>query len=131
MPYEFKLLDNNPHSILVTFMGKVTQDEIEAEATEALGTLKQCTTSCYMIVDLTQKPTFMANILKMPKVLETVKNEHFGWVVLVGVNRVANFWVEILGRSLGLKSKAFMTMEDAHIFVNSLREAEKESPIKA
>ncbi len=120
MPYEFKLLDD-PHVSLVTFTGKVTQEEIEAESIQALEALNRCTETFFAIADLTQKPVFAANVLKIQKAMEVVNHKQFGWAIIIGVNALASFWVELLGRSVGMKFKAFQNPEDAFAFVDGMR----------
>jgi hypothetical protein len=126
MPYEFKFIDD-PHVSIVSFSGTVTQDEAIAESQLSLEALERCTGKYYSVVDVTGKPTFAFNALKIPEITQVIRHPNFGWGIIVGVSPLANFWFEILGRTIGLKFKVFQNMDDGLTFIEGLRRLEREA----
>ncbi len=123
MPYEFRFVDD-PHISMVTFTGKVTQQDLEEETEMAVQALHRCTGMYYMIADLTQKPVFTFNLLKLSKAMDVIKDEHFGWAIVVGTNPLGNFWLEMLSRLVKIKFKVFETHEEAFGFIDGMRKLE-------
>lgn len=128
MPYEFSFVDE-PHVSVATFMGKVTQQDAEAESAQSMEALSRCTGKYYAIIDVRQKPSFAFNALKVGGITSVVRHERFGWGVIIGVSPVANFWFEMLKRTVGLKFKVFPTLEEGFEFVNGMRRIEAETSV--
>lgn len=126
MPYEFKFIDE-PQISIVSFSGTVTQDEAVAESRLSLDALARCKGKYFSIVDVTGKPTFTFNALKLGVITEVIRHPNFGWGIIIGVNPVTNFWFEILGRTLGLKFKVFQNLDDGLTFIQGLRRLEREA----
>jgi hypothetical protein len=124
MPYQFKFIED-PHISLATFTGRTTQQEVEEAAALSKDALDRCTGVYYMVSDLSQKPTFSFNALKSTSVTDLMKHPHFGWAIVIGLNSLVNFWLELLGHTINLKFKVFRTMDEGLAFIEAARQLEK------
>lgn len=123
MPFEFRYIEE-PHISLATFTGKVTPEDVNEAAVLSTQALDRCTDVHYMISDLSQKPTFAFNALKTTGASQLMKHPHFGWIIIIGLNPVVNFWLELLGHTIHLKFRVFRTLEEGLEFIKTTRELE-------
>jgi hypothetical protein len=119
MPAQVSWYD--PDKILLQdFSEQVTTDELQHVLHESIDHLNQTSNRVHLIMDwknATDIPNIMA-VLNDATAL--IQHERMGFVGVVGVNQLLSYWMQVLGKTAGLKASRFDTAEDAAAFLRRL-----------
>ena len=106
--------------LLQDYSGQVTTDELQSAFHESIDYLNNAPNRIQMIMDW-KNATDVPNIMTvLNDASELIHHERMGFVGIVGVNQVLAYWMQVLGKTAGLKASRFESAEDAAAFLRRL-----------
>jgi hypothetical protein len=106
--------------LLQDYSGQVTTDELQTVLHESINYLNHAANRVHLIMDW-KDATDIPNIMAvLNDANEMTHHERMGFVGVVGVNQLLAYWMQVLGKTAGLKASRFDTPEDAAAFLKRL-----------
>lgn len=116
MPYHMRWIVEN-HLLHVEITGAVSFQEAQALSVDSYNALETAKASgmVHAIIDVTH-----AKLAEPPLVysqLNPSRNDHIGWVVIVGDQKLVAFAIQLIVRLLNVQMKHLKTVDEALTFV--------------
>ncbi len=73
----------------------------------------------HLLADFRKATNYPFQFGLMAKTIEMLRHERMGWVAVVGMNPVVNYWVTIFKKIAGLRCSEFETREEAARFLRA------------
>ncbi len=119
MPVELKW-HMKPSIMLITVSGDLTANEIEDWLRDYVLEIETSTAICHVIIDISAMTHVGVNVMKMPSVFNIFKHPQMGWTVVIGTIPLVSFWLQLLGRTSGMRYKVFTNVDDATEFLTEV-----------